>query len=182
MNDLRSVFSVRLPIPLLLVLLAVWLLPACSSKEAVVVQPVAKPIRDHEQGFDPAKYRRKESAAEEPRHPAAENQQQQQQPETVWVERTEKVMGFRVQLHSTTDIDAAQKSLSVLRSRLDSLAIDPGRLDMGYDAPYYKIRAGDFLVKSGADELREKLREAGLSEAWVVRDMVIRIIREEKKD
>jgi hypothetical protein len=91
-------------------------------------------------------------------------------------------MGFRVQLHSTTDIDAAQRSLSQLRSRLDSLEIDPGRIDMGFDAPYYKIRAGDFLTKSGADELREQLREAGVPEAWVVRDMVIRIIREEKKD
>lgn len=180
MNDPSTVSSVKQLLPLLLVIQALWLLPACSSKETVVVQPAAKPIREHEEGFDPARYRRKEPEAEQPRSPVAE--QQQQQPEAVWVERTEKVMGFRVQLYSTTDIDAVQQSLSVLRSRLDSLAIDPGRLDLGYDAPYYKIRAGDFLVKSGADELREKLREAGLSEAWVVRDMVIRIIREEKKD
>lgn len=180
MKDLKTIFSVNTPSPLHIALLALWLLPACSSKETVVVQPAAKPIREHEEGFDPAKYRRQEKKAEEPGTTAVE--QKQQQPETVWVERTEKVMGFRVQLFSTTDIDAAQQSLSQLRSRLDSLQIDPGRVDMGYDAPYYKIRAGDFFVKAAADELREKLREAGVPEAWVVRDMVVRIIREEKKD
>jgi cell division septation protein DedD len=165
--------------PVLLATLLQLLLPACSSTETVVEQPASKPIREHEEDFDPVEYRKPEPEAEEPQKSVAEPKRQ---PETVWVERTEKSMGFRVQLYSTTNIDEAQLSLSQLRSRFDSLEIDPGRIDMGYDAPYYKIRAGDFLNKAKADELREQLREAGVLEAWVVRDMVIRIIREEKKD
>ncbi|MBR9974448.1 MAG: SPOR domain-containing protein [Bacteroidetes bacterium] len=104
------------------------------------------------------------------------------EPEEVWVERKERVMGFRVQLHSTTSIDEAQQALSTYRSRLDSLEIDAGRIDMVFDAPYYKIRAGDFMVKGEADMLTDTLRAEGIPEAWVVRDNIFRMIRERQQD
>ena len=91
-------------------------------------------------------------------------------------------MGFRVQLHSTTNLDEAQSALEGYRRRLDSLHIDAGRLDMVFDAPYYKVRLGDFLRKGDADSMTVKLREAGVSEAWVVRDNVYQVIRERKKN
>jgi hypothetical protein len=151
------------------------LLVACSSSDAVVEQPPLKPLREHEESFDPAAYRPPEAETpiitEEPETAEREDQ-------TVWIERTENVMGFRVQLHSTTNVDEAQTTLAKLRTRLDSIQVDPGRIDIGYDAPYYKIRAGDFLVRSEAEEFRRTLHEAGMPEAWVVRDRVLRIIRE----
>lgn len=139
--------------------------------------PQARPSREHEREFDPAKYRPapKEESTVPTEAPAASNESA-----PVWVERLEKVMGYRVQLYSTTDIDAAQRMLSQLRSRLDSLQIEPGRLDLSYDAPYYKVRAGDYVLKTEADTLRQRFHAAGLVDAWVVRDSIIRVIREQQ--
>ncbi|MFA6234517.1 MAG: SPOR domain-containing protein [Bacteroidota bacterium] len=135
-------------------------------------------MREHEKSFDPSEYRKKEveqSTKTEEKTAAVSNA------EPAWIERTEKVMGYRVQLHSTPSLDEASATLTQMRSRLDSMQIDPGRLDMSFDAPYYKIRAGDFLLKTTADSLREQLRTAGMNEAWIVRDNVFRIIRERQK-
>ncbi|MBE0645069.1 MAG: SPOR domain-containing protein [Bacteroidetes bacterium] len=151
---------------------------ACSSSEETAKDAPGKSIREHEGNFDPTEYRRKPA---EPKENAGEGEIKAKPVEPAWVERTEKSMGFRVQLYSTTNIDDAKAVLEQMRSRIDSLHIEAGRLDMSFDAPYYKIRAGDFLVRAKADTLREQLRSAGLSEAWVVRDNVFRVIRERKK-
>ena len=152
----------------------------CSSAEPLAVEEAeSRPIREHEREFDPARYR--PVPREEPSDERAPQTTPTETP-PVWIERLEKVMGFRVQLHSTTEVDAAQRMLAQLRLRLDSLQIDPGRLDLGFDAPYYKIRAGDFVQKADADALREQLHAAGLVDAWVVRDSIIRIIRERRME
>jgi cell division septation protein DedD len=152
-------------------------LVACSSSRDMADDSSTKSIREHEKSFDPSDYRKDST---EPSKTTAPSKPVPQKRETQWVERKEKVMGFRVQLFSAANLDEATASMSRTRARLDSLSIDPGRLDMSFDAPYYKVRAGDFLSKPPADSLREKLKAAGIMEAWVVRDQVIRIIREQK--
>lgn len=159
----------------------------CSSPEQAVDAPESRPLQEHEQEFDPSKYRRTagEEAGEDTRSrttPGESTPDDTATDETAtdWVERLEKAMGYRVQLYSTTSIDAAQRTLAQLRTRLDSLQVDPGRLDLGYDAPYYKVRAGDYVRKADADSLRERLHAVGLTDAWVVRDSIIRIVRERR--
>ncbi|MFZ1729568.1 MAG: SPOR domain-containing protein [Bacteroidota bacterium] len=158
--------------------MAALFLVACSSSDDTARNASTKPIREHEKTFDPSDYRTKPEE-QKVNHKPAEAIPSKTGP--VWVERTEKLMGFRVQLFSAANLDAAKSSISSIRSRLDSLQIDPGRMDMSFDAPYYKVRAGDFLVKSSADSLREQLKAVGIDEAWVVRDNVFRIVRELKK-
>ncbi len=151
---------------------------ACTAGEKAVPGTGTKSLREHEEAFDPSAYRReadKHSGEGTPARAAVAD------PSPEWIERTEKVMGFRVQLYSTPQLDEAEQALTRFRSRFDSLAVDPGRLDMGYDAPYYKVRAGDFLDRAGAEEFRERLREADVPEAWIVRDTVFRVVRERKK-
>lgn len=135
-------------------------------------------MREHEETFDPSAYRREPAEPSSAHAPAVEAEME---PAPEWIERTEKVMGFRVQLHSAAQLDEAEQALTRFRSRFDSLGVDPGRLDMSYDAPFYKVRAGDFNERSEAEEFRTRLREAGVSEAWIVRDAIFRRIREMKK-
>lgn len=166
----------RLTIPVLL-FVAVGMAAGCSSSSDVTESQRAKPMPEHEKTFDPSAYRETKPKKSEESTPT-EAPASEKKPRVKWVERIEKTMGFRIQLHSTTNIDDAQNQLSIIRRKLDSLDIASGRLDMTFDAPYYKVRLGDFLVKPPADSLRDVLREHGLSEAWVVRDRVNRIIRE----
>lgn len=164
---------------MLIFIVSLSLLAACSSEERLTRIEQQKPLEEHERDFDPSEYRRPDTVAT----PVANARQPViPEPREEWVERKERVMGFRIQLHSTTSIDEAQNTLSMYRTRLDSLQIDAGRIDMVFDAPYYKIRAGDFMVKAGADSLADTLRAAGMNEAWVVRDNVFRVIRERKED
>lgn len=153
-------------------------LPGCGSSTDVTTKNPPRTMRQHEESFDPSAYR-PPSADTVATAPAA--QPEASVPSEEWVEQKVRTMGFRVQLHSTASLDEAQETLTAYRGRLDSLQVDAGRVDMVFDAPYYKIRAGDFVVKAGADSLRETLHAAGFPEAWVVRDNVFRIVRVRKE-
>ncbi|MBN1446442.1 MAG: SPOR domain-containing protein [Bacteroidetes bacterium] len=153
---------------------AILLLSACSGTPDVAKKEPEKTLQEHEEHFDPSQYREKETV-EKPAEQAKPTETAQETKS--WIERVEKVMGFRIQLYSTTGIDDAEEQLHYLRTRIDSLEIGGARLDMTFDAPYYKLRVGDFLNKAAADSLRDVLRENGLPEAWVVRDRVNRITR-----
>jgi hypothetical protein len=149
----------------------------CSSSADIPVKKSTKPLQEHEKSFDPTVYRNDKNVDKEkeitkpaPSKPKAET----------WIERTEKVMGYRIQLYSTTHVDEAQRQLQNYLMRLDSLSLESARLDLTFDAPYYKIRLGDFLAKPPADSLRSILNDQGITEAWVVRDQVLRIVREMK--
>ncbi len=155
-----------------------FLIGGCASNKESSTPPT-KTLREHEKTFDPSKYRVK--PAPEPQETTPPPDIQPVELPEVWVERSEKVMGFRVQLHSTTDMNEARATLAELKSRLDSLSMEEGRMDLVFDAPYYKVRYGDFLSKSDADTMRDQLHGLGFSNAWVVRDNIIRILREKKQ-
>ncbi|MBR9978205.1 MAG: SPOR domain-containing protein [Bacteroidetes bacterium] len=155
---------------------AVLLLGCTASDEST--RKEEKSIQEHEQSFDPAEYRTEPVVTPETPEPVEEHPAEEEQP--LWVERTERVMGYRLQLFSTTDIDKAQDALVRIREDCRLLNIDVGRIDMSFDAPYYKVRAGDFLNKTEADTARDMLHEAGLEDAWVVRDNVFHVIREKQ--
>ena len=146
----------------------------CASTGEISEKPAERPLREHEKDFDPKVYREPlpVDSVETDRPTLAT----EPEPER-WVERTQKVMGYRIQLYSTTNIDEAQRALPRCSARIDSVGVESGRLDMSYDAPYYKIRMGDFLTKPPADSLRQVLQDYGITEAWVVRDKVLQVIR-----
>lgn len=153
------------------------LLLGCAASEPSA-PPSAKTMQEHEKSFDPAAYR---TPKEEKPAPAAEETPKSNVTAEVWVERVERGMGYRVQLFSTTTLDEAQESLARMSSILDSIGIPEGRLDLVFDAPYYKLRYGDFRNRGDADRIRSVMHEAGIREAWIVRDAVRWLVREKEQ-
>ncbi|MCB2204371.1 SPOR domain-containing protein [bacterium] len=131
-------------------------------------------MQEHEKEFDPAKYRKPEEKEATEVKPSERADIPE---ETQWTERIEKTMGYRIQLYSTTSVDEAQRQITRFHDRLDSLDMQVGRLDLTFDAPYYKLRMGDFLLRPPADSVRALLHERGMTEAWVVRDRVQHKVR-----
>lgn len=54
--------------------------------------------------------------------------------------------GFRIQVDALSDIDAAQARKSVLEIKLGV------KIDMTFDAPYYKLRFGGFATRREAED------------------------------
>lgn len=70
-------------------------------------------------------------------------------------------MGFRVQLIAAADRTEAETFAREARARLGiSVHVD-------FEAPYYKVRAGDFLDRADALAMRDRARANGYEGAWV---------------
>jgi hypothetical protein len=145
------------------------LLSCCSPSRDETRQ--TRPIQDYEAGFDPSKYRTKDE--ENPDVKSTEPEPSTSADAPVYIDRVEKAMGFRVQVFSTTDIDAALRKKDEYR-----LQLDPQAVEMVFDAPYYKIRVGNFLEKKEAEECHAMLVSKGIT-AWIVRDLVTRTVKEQ---
>jgi len=87
--------------------------------------------------------------------------------DTASVDSTLTTPGYRIQIFSTTSyLRANEAYLNSLATILD----EPVYLT--YDAPYYKIRAGNFIYREDAENfLVEKLKRT-FPDAWVVRTFV----------
>ena len=76
--------------------------------------------------------------------------------------------GYRVQVMFTAEIEQAGS----LRDSLNSAF--PGQwVYIVYDAPYYKVRIGNFAEHSDATEVLRSVVRQGYQDAWVVPDNVI---------
>lgn len=72
------------------------------------------------------------------------------------------VSGYRIQLKNTS----SQKDANALRSRFNS-AFPNLKSYLNYDAPYYKIRVGDYLTKMESQNDLNEIRKA-YSGAYIV--------------
>jgi hypothetical protein len=80
---------------------------------------------------------------------------------------TEMAQGFRVQVYSSTDIDAARGK------KAEFEAAFPGEwLYLDYHAPSYKLRVGNFLTRFEAERFARTLTDQGYTEAWTVPEKV----------
>lgn len=70
-------------------------------------------------------------------------------------------MGFRVQLIAAADRVEAETFAREARARL-GVAVH-----VDFEAPYYKVRAGDFLDRADALAMRDRARANGYEGAWV---------------
>jgi len=77
------------------------------------------------------------------------------------------VAGYRVQLFASNTNDGANQVASEARFKFtDQVYVE-------YDAPYYKVRVGDFINRSDAEILREKAKNSGYPDAWIVQTEVV---------
>lgn len=78
-----------------------------------------------------------------------------------------ETIGYRVQICAVTD---EQKAREIQRDAI--LSFIDENIYLKYDAPYYKVRIGDFVKKEDADRLKEIAISRGFNDAWVVRTKV----------
>ncbi len=79
------------------------------------------------------------------------------------------VPGFRVQIYSTTDIDAAKAKKEEAESDFPS-----EWFYLQYDPPTYKIRGGNFIQRYEAERFIKLAVEKGFTESWAVPEKVYR--------
>ncbi len=81
----------------------------------------------------------------------------------------ESILGFRIQLASSSSIDdaAAVKVAAQTLFLTDTVYVV-------YDPPVYKVRVGDFTTRLDANQRLPLVQEGGYPDAWIVPDKVIR--------
>lgn len=78
--------------------------------------------------------------------------------------------GFRIQVFSLQDKEAADRARQDVENRLGDLEL---RVYIETEAPYYKIRVGDYAAKVDAEAaLRILKTRKGFSDAWIVRTTI----------
>lgn len=81
----------------------------------------------------------------------------------------ETIPGFRVQVLFTPDIEQANLSRDTL-----SYLLPEEWTYVVYDAPYYKVRVGNYPDRTSANITVRKLVSFGYSDAWIVPDKIIK--------
>jgi hypothetical protein len=81
----------------------------------------------------------------------------------------EMVLGFRVQVYSTSNIDDAKGKKEEAESSFPS-----EWFYLQYDPPAYKIRAGNFLTRIDAERFRGEAMDRGFRGAWIVPEKVFK--------
>jgi hypothetical protein len=69
---------------------------------------------------------------------------------------------YRVQVFASYRIEAVREQKKELETKMKE------ELLIGYEAPYYKLFAGNFSNRKEADSLLPKLKKLGYFDAWVV--------------
>jgi hypothetical protein len=152
--------------PRLLLFLILPAIVGCSgSRESTSTNQPPDPgenLRVHESGFRPSDYEPEPEAAT-PGHGVRIFAPGDTTATTPMVELQEMVQGYRVQILSTASIDSANAQL---REAAEAFPNEWYYLE--YDAPTYKVRAGNFLTKYEADRFAKQLIERGYKTAWTV--------------
>ena len=158
----------RLAAAVLIGLFAFW---GCSGSKETEVKaarsgPAAAPLERYERTFNPADYdadiklvKQEEKTRRSELEPA----------NLVTTAAPETVQGFRVQVSLTQDIDEAVR----VKDSVDRLLPDQWTYIV-YDAPYYKVRVGNWEDRASANPVLKKLGSLGFREAWIVPDNVLK--------
>ncbi|MFZ4619668.1 MAG: SPOR domain-containing protein [Bacteroidota bacterium] len=81
----------------------------------------------------------------------------------------ETLQGFRVQILATNMFEEANTARTAVTQLFPELWIY-----LVFEAPTYKIRAGDFSNRAEAKSLMDQLKAQGYKNAWIVPDRIIR--------
>lgn len=165
------------------------LLGACSSSTRTVSEPASEPDRPtlaELETFDAEPYR--VEAPEETPVPAVEHEvpevlmQGGPTNETGSAKMPVRRSGFRVQVFSTDEKARAEEVMNrainwwdAIYARTDSVrSVFPEELPVyiEYGAPYYRVRMGDFLTRSRAEQALPIVR-LRFPDAWIIPDQVL---------
>jgi len=179
---LGNIHRARTIIPL--IVLAGWLLASCGgSAETVVrkeplengksplpkqVQPEKRPLSYYEATLRPSDF---DKEIEEVQRVHAQERERQELviPKDSMALVEETILGFRIQILSTSNIDEADLSRTTAQQLFLSDTVY-----VVYDPPVYKVRVGDFETRVEANRRLPDVQERGFKDAWVVPDNVLR--------
>jgi hypothetical protein len=83
--------------------------------------------------------------------------------------RSATIDGFRLQIFESSSVDQATKKFNKFKKILsDSLYLT-------FEAPFYKVRYGDFISKEEAETEKKKLSKKGLKNIWTIRSRIKKI-------
>ena len=83
--------------------------------------------------------------------------------------RSATIDGFRLQIFESSSVDQATKKFKKFKRILsDSLYLT-------FEAPFYKVRYGDFVSKEEAETEKKKLSKKGLKNIWTIRSRIKKI-------
>jgi len=83
--------------------------------------------------------------------------------------RSATIDGFRLQIFESSSVDQATKKFKKFKEILsDSLYLT-------FEAPFYKVRYGDFVSKEEAETEKKKLSKKGLKNIWTIRSRIKKI-------
>ena len=71
-------------------------------------------------------------------------------------------MKYRIQLFASSQIEALREQKKVAEEKTNLPVF------IAYEAPYYKLFAGDFIQKADAEGNLKKLKKIGYNDAWIV--------------
>lgn len=77
--------------------------------------------------------------------------------------------GFRVQIMATNNIGSASLTEQEASARFGSLG---HKVYLVFEAPLYKIRVGDCVERNVAEELRDKAKDFGYTNAFIVKTKI----------
>jgi hypothetical protein len=153
-----------------LLLTGIFLLSGCSSRKVVredAEARAAEELNEFEKSFNPAEYNTPFILEQET--PAQPGTEQREFPDYELPEEQEFIQGFRIQVYSSTDVEAAQEVYNFA----DSLFIDQW-IYVVYEVPFYKIRVGDFQTRPQANRILTEVLRRGFRDAWIVPDKVLK--------
>jgi hypothetical protein len=78
------------------------------------------------------------------------------------------IPGWRVQIFASTVMTTSEAAAEKARHQFtESVYVE-------YQAPFYKVRVGDFLTKEDARHMMNRAKSENYGTAWVVEDLVVR--------
>ena len=153
------------------------LLAGCaSSKKTVTEEAKGKPGSAYDESFDPLSLNDDDIEIKSDK----ESPQVKKKPveAAAAVEETpttsnlpfKETDGYRVQLLTTKSYEAATVAQQTAAEQFAPLNL---KTYIKFEAPLYKVRVGDALTRSEAEEIRETARDFGYKGAFIVRSKVM---------
>ena len=74
--------------------------------------------------------------------------------------------GYRLQIHDALTVANANKTLKKYKKKL------PDSLYIIFEAPFYKIRYGNYISKKIAENEKKNLQKQGFKDIWIVKSRI----------
>ena len=151
--------------------LITFLIFACAgTKEPVTKIPGKVPESKYDESFDPLSLNDDDIVISPDKGTALTSDKSDDTAPVAVGKKRKEVNGFRVQILATSNIETASLTEQEATDRFEKVEHKTYLL---FEAPLYKVRLGDCITRSEADELRELALSFGYKGAFIVKTKVI---------